>query len=69
MYYRCFGKLQRNYYCTSDSSWEGVGKLFHVFSLCLCLVLLPSEDNLNSTLSKTQTDRALSQMTGKGEER
>lgn len=37
---------------TSDSSWERVSKLLHVFSLCFCLVLLSSEDNLNGTLRK-----------------
>lgn len=39
---------------TSDGSWEGVGELLHVFGLCLRLVLLPSENNLNSTLRKKE---------------
>lgn len=37
---------------TSDSSWEGVGELLHVFRLCLRLVLLSSEDDLHSALRK-----------------
>lgn len=39
---------------TSDCSREGVGKLLHVFSLCLCLVVLSSEDNLHGTLGNTR---------------
>lgn len=42
---------------TSDSSWEGVGELLHVFGLCLSLVLLSSEDNLDSTLGKRERNR------------
>lgn len=43
------------YSFTSDSSWERVGELVHVFSFCLRLVLLSSEDNLNSTLRGKET--------------
>jgi len=36
--------------CTSDSSGEGIGKLLHIFSFSLGLILLSSEDDLNCTL-------------------
>ncbi len=35
---------------TSDSCGEGVGKLLHIFSFSLGLILLSSEDDLNRTL-------------------
>lgn len=39
---------------TSDSSRERVGELLHVLGFCLRLVLLPSEDDLNSTLREEE---------------
>lgn len=42
--------------CTSDGSREGVGELLHVFGLCLCLVVLPPEDDLNSALNTKRLD-------------
>lgn len=40
----------KNVLCTSDSSGEGIGKLLHIFSFSLGLILLSSEDDLNCTL-------------------
>lgn len=55
-FWESYNKEARKF--TSDSSWEGVGELLHVFSLCLCLVLFSSENNLNSTLRKKETAHA-----------
>lgn len=41
---------------TSDGSGEGVGELLHVFGLRLSLVLLPSENDLNSTLRERERE-------------
>ena len=55
---------------TSDSSWEGVGELLHVFRLCLRLVLLSSEDDLHGTLRKKQITRTVkSKRNERGRER
>lgn len=52
---------------TSDSSWEGVGELLHVFGLCLRLVFLSSEDNLDSTLKRKQIVHTVKSKAGKRE--